>query len=179
MEFKFSRIEGLVEIFPRIFNDERGYFLESYNKETFARNGLTMDFVQDNHSLSSKGVLRGLHLQNAPHAQGKLVRVIKGKVIDVVVDIRKNSKTFGEVASFILDDKRHNMLFVPEGFAHGFATFEESIFVYKCTKGYNKETESGILWNDPKLKIDWQVENPIVSDKDKLLPTFDELMNSI
>lgn len=179
MEFKHSHIEGLIEIFPRVFHDERGYFLESYNEDTFIKNGLKLNFVQDNHSFSNKGVMRGLHLQKEPNAQGKLVRVIKGKVIDVVVDIRKKSKTFGEVATFILDDQKHNMVYVPEGFAHGFATFEDSIFVYKCTKGYHKESEGGILWNDPTLKIDWQVKNPIVSDKDKLLPTFEQLINSL
>jgi len=179
MEFKFSHIEGLVEIFPKIFTDERGYFLESYNATAFAKQGLDLTFVQDNHSFSHKGVMRGLHLQKKPFEQGKLIRVISGKVIDVVVDIRKNSKTFGQTASFILDDKKHNMLYVPEGFAHGFATFEDSIFVYKCTKGYSKEAESGILWNDPQLNIDWQVENPLVSDKDKMLPTFEELMKTI
>jgi dTDP-4-dehydrorhamnose 3,5-epimerase len=179
MEFKHSNLEGVVEIFPKVFQDERGYFLESYNESTFEKNGLKLNFVQDNHSWSHKGVLRGLHLQKDPNAQGKLVRVIKGKVIDVVVDIRKKSKTFGQWASFILDDKQHNMLYVPPGFAHGFATFEESVFVYKCTHGYHKESESGILWNDPKLAIDWKIENPIVSEKDKLLPTFDELIKSI
>lgn len=179
MEFKFSHIEGLVEIFPRIFNDERGFFLESYSKKVFASQGLDMDFVQDNQSFSTAGVLRGLHFQKAPFAQGKLVRVIKGRCIDVVVDIRKGSKTFGETASFILDDKRQNMVYVPEGFAHGFATFEETIFHYKCTNLYDKASEGGIVWNDPTLKIDWQIENPNVSDKDKILPTFEELIKSL
>lgn len=179
MEFKFSHIEGLVEIFPRIFNDERGFFFESYSKKVFASQGLNMDFVQDNQSFSTAGVLRGLHFQKAPFAQGKLVRVIKGRCIDVVVDIRKGSKTFGETASFILDDKRQNMVYVPEGFAHGFATFEETIFHYKCTNLYDKASEGGIVWNDPTLKIDWQIENPNVSDKDKILPTFEELIKSL
>lgn len=179
MEFKFSHIEGLVEIFPKILQDERGYFLESYNETVFAKHNIKLNFVQDNHSFSTKGVMRGLHLQKNPYAQGKLVRVIKGKVIDVVVDIRKNSKTFGETASFILDDKLHNMLYVPEGFAHGFATFEDSVFVYKCTNGYHKESESGILWNDKTLNIDWKIENLLISDKDKLLPTFEQLIHTL
>lgn len=179
MEFKFSHIEGLVEIFPRIFKDERGFFLETYSKKAFEANGIPTEFAQDNQSFSKKGVLRGLHLQKDPYAQGKLVRVIKGKCIDVVVDIRKGSKTFGEVATFILDEERQNMVYVPEGFAHGFATFEETIFHYKCTKWYNKESESGILWNDADLKINWQVENPIVSDKDQVLPTFKEFIKSL
>lgn len=179
MEFKRSKLEGLVEIFPRIFKDDRGYFFESYSEQSFLKNELKLDFAQDNHSFSHKGVLRGLHLQKDPHAQGKLVRVIKGKVIDVVVDIRPKSKTFGEYASFILDDIAHNMLYVPPGFAHGFATLEDSVFVYKCTHGYHKESESGILWNDPQLNIDWKVKNPLVSDKDQILPTFEQLMKSM
>lgn len=179
MEFKFCDIEGLVEIQPRVFKDERGYFFESYSESVFALHGLTMQFVQDNQSFSTKGVLRGLHLQKEPFAQGKLVRVISGKVLDVVVDIRKNSKTLGKSYSVLLDSEKQNMFYVPPGFAHGFVCFEDSIFSYKCTKGYNKASESGILWNDPALKIDWQVENPLVNTKDQELPTFEELMKTL
>ncbi len=179
MEFKFSHIEGVVEIFPKVFHDERGFFLETYSQKAFEANGIKMDFVQDNQSLSKAGVLRGLHLQKDPFAQGKLVRVIKGKCIDVVVDIRKGSKTFGETASFILDDVRQNLVYVPPGFAHGFATFEETIFHYKCTNVYNKASEGGILWNDPTLKIDWQMQNPNVSEKDAILPTFEEFIKTL
>lgn len=177
MEFLFHpTIEGLVEIVPKVFHDERGFFLESYSQKQFLVNGLTMQFVQDNQSFSKKRVLRGLHLQKKPFAQGKLVRVVKGKCLDVVVDIRKNSPTFGQWASYVLDDQKHNLLYVPEGFAHGFATFEDTIFHYKCTNFYDKASESGIIWNDSTLNIDWQVENPIVSAKDQELPTFNEFL---
>lgn len=179
MEFKFSHIEGVVEILPRIFKDDRGVFFECYSEKVFASNGLNMKFVQDNQSHSIKGVLRGLHMQKPPFAQGKLVRVIKGKCIDVVVDCRKNSKTYGQHASFILDEALQNMVYVPEGFAHGFATFDETIFHYKCTNYYDKASETGILWNDKDLNIDWQISNPLVSDKDAILPTFNELMKSL
>ena len=178
MEYPFF-IPLQYEIIPRVFHDERGFFFESYNQQTFAANGLNMNFIQDNQSFSTTGVLRGLHLQKAPYAQGKLVRVIKGKCIDVVVDIRKDSKTFGEVATFILDAERQNMVYVPEGFAHGFATFEDTIFYYKCTNVYHKASEGGILWNDPKLNINWQVKDPIVSDKDQILPTFEDFTKSL
>jgi dTDP-4-dehydrorhamnose 3,5-epimerase len=179
MEFRFSHIEGLVEIFPRVFHDERGFFFESYSKKNFEANGVFADFVQDNQSFSKKGVLRGLHLQKDPFAQGKLVRVIKGSCIDVVVDIRKNSKTFGQSASFILEEEKQNMLYVPPGFAHGFATFEDTIFFYKCTNFYDKNSESGILWNDKTLNIDWKIENPNVSEKDMVLPTFIDLIATL
>jgi dTDP-4-dehydrorhamnose 3,5-epimerase len=129
--------------------------------------------VQDNFSFSTAGVLRGLHFQKDPHAQGKLVRCMTGKVKDVIVDLRKSSPTFGQHASFILDADQGNMLYVPAGFAHGFVALEETIFVYKCTDFWNKEAESGLRWNDPSLQISWDIENPIVSDKDQILPLFD------
>ncbi|MDX2190091.1 MAG: dTDP-4-dehydrorhamnose 3,5-epimerase [Bacteroidota bacterium] len=179
MEFKETRFKGLVEIFPKIFGDERGYFFESYSEANFSKNGLNLKFVQDNQSFSTKGVLRGLHLQKPPFAQGKLVRVVQGKVLDVVVDVRKNEPTFGQSASFLLDSKIGNMVYVPEGFAHGFVTIEDALFLYKCTNIYNKDSESGIIWNDSKLNIDWQFANPLVSEKDKLLPTFDELIRTL
>jgi dTDP-4-dehydrorhamnose 3,5-epimerase len=129
--------------------------------------------VQDNFSFSTAGVLRGLHFQKDPHAQGKLVRCMTGKVKDVIVDLRTSSPTFGQHASFILDADQGNMLYVPAGFAHGFVALEETIFVYKCTDFWNKEAESGLRWNDPSLQISWDIENPIVSDKDQILPLFD------
>jgi dTDP-4-dehydrorhamnose 3,5-epimerase len=178
MEFRESYIKDLFEITPKVFGDERGYFLESYNEKAFKDHGITAKFVQDNQSFSVKGVLRGLHFQRPPFAQGKLVRVISGKVLDVAVDLRKDSPTFGKYDSFILDAKKANMVYVPEGFAHGFAALEDCIFAYKCTNLYNKESEGGINWADPSLNIDWGVRNPIVSEKDQVLKFLDELVAS-
>lgn len=179
MEFKYCEIDGLIEIQPKVFKDERGYFFESYSSAVFGQHGLDINFVQDNQSSSSKGVLRGLHLQKEPFAQGKLVRVITGKALDVVVDIRKNSKTLGKTYSVLLDAEKQNMFYVPPGFAHGFVCLEDAIFVYKCTNGYNKLSESGIRWNDPTLKIDWKIKNPLVNSKDQELPTFEDLIKSL
>lgn len=176
MQIKTTGIEGLVEIQPSIFNDDRGYFYEFYKEEAFHKQGITTKFVQENLSFSKKGVVRGLHLQLPPFQQAKLVSVISGKVMDVVVDVRKNSKTFGEVYYCLLESSRHNMLMVPEGFAHGFAALEDSVFFYKCSNFYNKESETGIVWNDPQLKIDWPVSNAILSEKDGLLPTLEDLL---
>jgi dTDP-4-dehydrorhamnose 3,5-epimerase len=173
MEFIKHRLSGVIECVPTKFHDERGYFYESYNQKRFAANGIPEDFVQDNFSFSTKGVLRGLHFQHNPHGQGKLVRVMTGKALDVVVDLRKDSPTFGQHEKIVLDADKGNMLYVPIGFAHGFVALEETIFVYKCTNFWNKDAESGIRWNDPKLGIDWGVENPIVSDKDQILPDFE------
>ncbi|MGA0555635.1 dTDP-4-dehydrorhamnose 3,5-epimerase [Larkinella sp. VNQ87] len=170
-----TSIEGLVELRPQTFKDSRGSFLETYNQQVFSTLGLPTHFVQDNQSFSTKGVLRGLHFQNAPFAQGKLVRVITGKVMDIAVDLREGSPTFGQYISFILDAERNNMAYIPEGFAHGFVALEDSIFSYKCTNIYNKASESGIIWNDPDLNIDWGIDNPIVSDKDQQLARFREL----
>lgn len=175
MEFRKTSIEGLIEVLPRIFGDERGYFLESYHKQTFADNGIPFEFVQDNQSLSSAGVLRGLHFQREPHAQGKLVRVIMGKVLDVAVDLRPGSPTFGKHEKFVLDAKIQNMVYIPAGFAHGFLALEQSLFTYKCTNFYNKASEGGIIWNDPDLGIDWGIENPNISQKDLELPQFKEI----
>lgn len=176
MEFKESYIKGLFEIQPKVFGDERGYFVETYNEKVFRDHGLTMKFVQDNQSFSTKGVLRGLHFQRPPFAQGKLVRVITGKVLDVAVDLRKDSPTFGKYDTFVLDAKKANMAWIPEGFAHGFVALEDTIFAYKCTNLYNKESEGGVNWADPSLNIDWGINNPIVSDKDKALMSLDELL---
>ena len=173
MKFVKSKLEGVIEILPSVFGDERGYFLESYNKDLFLKNGIDIDFVQDNQSLSSKGVLRGLHFQAPPYAQDKLVRVIKGSVLDVVVDVRKNSDTYGQFETFKLTEEDKNMLLVPKGFAHGFATLEDNtIFVYKCSNIYNKESEGGLKWNS--LNINWLIENPIISQKDEILPNFSD-----
>ncbi|MCF0074778.1 dTDP-4-dehydrorhamnose 3,5-epimerase [Dyadobacter sp. CY261] len=179
MQIKETSIAGLVEILPRVFEDDRGMFFESYNVEAFIKLGLPVNFVQDNQSFSKKGVVRGLHFQNAPFGQGKLVRVISGKVLDVAVDIRPDSPTFGKHEVFELSGERNNMAYIPEGFAHGFVALEDSIFSYKCTNLYSKESESGILWNDPDLNIDWGISDPIVSKKDLILPTFRSLFGEL
>ncbi len=178
MKVKTTPIEGLLVIEPQVFNDARGYFYESYNKQKFAEAGIDYEFIQDNQSLSQKGIIRGLHFQAPPYEQGKLVRVIQGAVKDVVVDIRKNSPTFGQHFSIVLTAQNKTMFFIPPGFAHGFETLEENtIFLYKCTNVYNKESEGGLLWNDPFLNINWQNNDPLISDKDKILPTFENLIS--
>ncbi len=173
MEFNTTRLKGVLEIIPRVFEDDRGYFFESYNAPFFRQNGIREEFVQDNQSYSVKGVIRGLHFQREPFAQGKLVRVIKGSVLDVVVDIRSDSPTFGQYESFLLTAENGKMIYLPPGFAHGFSTIEDAIFSYKCTNIYNKASEGGIIYNDPELAIEWQVKDPIVSLKDLELPTFE------
>jgi dTDP-4-dehydrorhamnose 3,5-epimerase len=173
MQFIQHDLPGVIECIPTKFHDDRGHFYESYNQTRFAANGITENFVQDNYSFSSAGVIRGLHFQKEPNGQGKLVRCMTGKVMDIVVDLRKSSPTFGQHGSYLLDAEIGNMLYVPVGFAHGFVALTETIFVYKCTDFWNKEAESGIRWNDPTLNIQWGVENPIVSDKDQILPLFD------
>lgn len=169
-------LSGLLEIYPTIYNDDRGWFYESYKKESFVAAGMDYTFVQENQSFSKKGVIRGLHFQREPFAQAKLAAVIYGKVLDVVVDLRPESKTFGQVYSCVLDSERRNMLMVPDGFAHGFSALEDSMFQYKCSNFYHKASEGGIIWNDPQLNIDWQVKNPIVSEKDQVLPTLEEYL---
>lgn len=168
-------IPDLFLVQPRVFEDPRGYFFESYNRQTFVEHGIDAQFVQDNQSLSHKGVLRGLHLQNPPFAQGKLVRVIKGAVRDIAVDIRKGSPTYGQWFSHELTESNKTMMWIPPGFAHGFLTLEDNtIFSYKCTNYYSKESEDCILWNDPDLGIDWGITNPILSEKDKQGKAFRE-----
>ena len=163
-----TEIEGLLIIEPRVFEDERGYFFESWSKDAFQNVGLDINFVQDNESLSSKGVVRGLHFQNPPFAQGKLVRVLKGSVLDVAVDIRKNSPTYGKHVSAHLCEENKTMFWIPPGFAHGFSTLENNtIFSYKCSGVYNKESEGSLMWNDTDLNIDWKIKNPIISEKDQ------------
>ena len=166
-------ISGLIIISPNVFEDPRGYFFESYSKKAFVEAGITEEFVQSNQSLSQKGVLRGLHFQHPPHAQSKLVRVIQGSVLDVALDIRKGSPTYGQHFSIVLSAQNKTMFYVPVGFAHGFLTLEDNtIFSYKCGNYYNKPAEDGILWNDSDLNIEWNVENPILSEKDKVNTLF-------
>ena len=172
-------IEGLFEIYPKIFEDYRGYFFESYSQRDFNLAGINYKFVQDNQSCSKKGVLRGLHFQvNNP--QGKLVRIIRGEIFDVAVDLRPRSSSFGKWFGLILDEKKHNQFFIPPGFAHGFLVLSEiCIFTYKCTDFYNPKDEGGIIWNDPSISINWpklDIEY-ILSDKDKILPSFSAIFN--
>ncbi|MCK0131084.1 dTDP-4-dehydrorhamnose 3,5-epimerase [Flavobacteriaceae bacterium F08102] len=172
MTIETTNIEGILIINPTVYSDSRGYFLESYNKERL-KDVLNVSFVQDNESLSQKGVLRGLHFQNPPYAQGKLVRVIKGSVLDVAVDIRKASPTYGQAYHKILSEENKTSLYIPEGFAHGFLVLEDNtIFSYKCTKYYHKPSEDAILWNDETLGIQWNIKNPILSEKDKNAQKF-------
>lgn len=178
MQVKTTGFEGLVEIIPNVFEDDRGWFFELYKEETFKKHNIHHSFVQENQSFSKKGVVRGLHLQLPPYAQAKLVTVITGKVLDVVVDLRITSKTFKQVYYCVLESSKHNMLMVPEGFAHGFAALEDSIFFYKCSNVYNRASESGIRWNDSELNINWKVENPTLSEKDSELPTLTDLLGN-
>ena len=175
MEVIQTPIEGLLILKPSVFTDHRGYFFESWNKELFSNIGIKLDFVQDNQSFSNKGVLRGLHFQNPPFAQGKLVRVIRGSVLDVVVDIRKDSLTFGQYFSIELSEENHIIFWIPPGFAHGFVALEDNtVFSYKCTETYNKASEGALLWSDKDLNINWQINNPIVSDKDNRAISFSD-----
>lgn len=168
MELIETGFKDLILINPRVFKDDRGYFFESYNKDKFADIGIHAEFTQDNQSLSNKGIVRGLHFQSPPHAQGKLVRVIKGAVQDVVLDIRKNSPTYGKHYVVDLTEDNFLMLYIPPGFAHGFATLSDNtIFSYKCTDTYHPETEGGLAWNDREFGIKWAFTNPVLSEKDK------------
>lgn len=178
MQIKKLSIEGLLLIEPAVFYDERGYFLESYNEARFVNAGITERFVQDNHSVSAKGVLRGLHYQRPPYEQGKLVRVVRGAAVDIVVDIRKSSPFYGKYVSVTLTEENRNMLWIPPGFAHGFLALEDNtVFLYKCTKVYHKASENGIIWNDPDLGIDWNWNEPVVSEKDRELGMFRDLIS--
>jgi len=169
-------ISGLLIIQPSVFNDDRGFFFESYNKERYQEFGIPIEFVQDNISNSKKGTVRGLHYQVGEKAQGKLCQVIEGEVLDVAVDIRFGSQTFGKHFSLILNSETKFQLWIPTGFAHGFSVLsEEAIFSYKCTNYYSKADERAILFNDPDLKIDWKVEHPIVSEKDLKANKFKEI----
>jgi len=173
MEVKQTKLEGVLVLSPDVYRDERGSFFETYNDFKFRAFGMpsALDFVQDNQSESHKGVLRGLHFQRDPNSQGKLVRVVKGSVLDIVVDLRKRSPTFGSYHVQIIDER--TFLWVPKGFAHGFLSLEDNtIFCYKVTAPYTPSLQSGIRWNDPNLNLPWGIENPIVSEKDKELPNF-------
>ena len=181
MPFTETEIPGLLIFEPEVFEDDRGYFFESYNEARFNRQGIFVQWVQDNQSSSQGGVIRGLHYQLPPFAQTKLVRVLKGKILDVAVDIRKGSPTFGKSVSIVLSAKNKKQLLIPKGFAHGFSVLSDKADVfYKCDTYYNKESEAGILFNDKDLNIDWGVPDDmiIVSEKDKLHPSFRDCINT-
>lgn len=179
MEIEKTELEGCVILKPRIFNDDRGYFFESFNEAKFNEvTGTQTRFVQDNQSFSSYGVLRGLHAQSGEHVQAKLVRVLAGEVLDVAVDARPESATFGKHVAVKLSAENHLQLFIPRGFLHGFVVLSETaVFAYKCDNYYNKESEKGVIYNDPALNIDWLIaaEDAALSDKDIILPTFSEV----
>ena len=181
MEVIKTPIEGVLIIEPRVFGDKRGYFFESFNAREFAeKTGLQITFVQDNESMSHYGVLRGLHFQCPPFAQSKLVRVVKGRVLDVAVDIRKNSPTFGKHVSVELSEENHRQFFMTKGFAHGFSVLsDEAIFQYKCDEFYAPHSEGAIAWNDPDLAIDWKIpmSQVLLSEKDMLHPLFREFQS--
>ena len=181
MPFTQTSIPGLLIFDPKVFEDSRGYFFESYNQEVFRAAGITIDFVQDNQSSSQFGVIRGLHYQLHPYAQTKLLRVFVGSILDVAVDIRKNSPTFGKSFSIELSAENKKQLFIPKGFAHGFSVLSDHAEVfYKCDSFYNKDSEAGILYNDPSLDIDWKIPagKEIISEKDKGLSLFAECRNN-
>lgn len=181
MEIIQTPIQGLLVIKPRVFEDERGYFYESYNRKKYADLGINTDFCQDNQSKSSYGVVRGLHYQLQPYSQSKLVSAIRGTVWDVAVDLRKNSPTFGQWYGVELSEENKLQFLIPKGFAHGFSVLSEiAVFSYKCDEYYNPQSEAGIIYNDASLKVDWKIplDKAIVSDKDKILPFFkDAKMN--
>ncbi|MCD6155401.1 MAG: dTDP-4-dehydrorhamnose 3,5-epimerase, partial [Candidatus Verstraetearchaeota archaeon] len=177
MPFQFKRLEipEVILIEPKVFQDERGFFMETYKYSDFAAFGIAERFVQDNHSRSVKGVLRGLHYQNPPHAQGKLIRVVVGEIFDVAVDIRKGSPTYGKWVGVKLSAENRRMLYIPPGFAHGFCVLSDvAEVVYKVTAEYAPECEAGIIWNDPGIGIEWPIKHPIISSKDAQWPTLRE-----
>lgn len=170
MKITQTHLEGLLVIEPTLFTDSRGYFYESFNEQKFKDAQIPHHFVQDNQSMSMRGAVRGLHFQHPPHAQAKLVRVTQGAVYDVAVDIRKHSPTYGQHFGIELNHTNHLMLFIPVGFAHGFATLQDhSVFQYKCSALYNPNSDDGIFWNDPNIGISWPVSNPLISNKDQNL----------
>lgn len=181
MPFTTTPLEGLLIFEPRVFEDSRGYFFEAYNKSAFEAEGLSYNFVQDNQSFSTYGVVRGLHYQQNPHAQCKLVRALQGRILDVAVDIRKSSPTYGQVFAVELTSENRKQLLIPAGFAHGFSVLSETaVVMYKCDALYNKESEGGIIYNDPELAIDWQLPDgaAVVSDKDLVLPSLADCKNN-
>ena len=170
-----TKLKGVMIIEPRVFNDQRGYFMELYQCERYRENGINCNFVQDNLSYSIQNTLRGLHYQH-PHPQAKLVNVIRGKVFDVAVDIRRGSPTFGQWEGVVLSGDNHRQLFIPEGFAHGFCVLSEyAIFSYKCSDIYTPEAEGGIAWNDPRIGIKWPLKNPLLSENNQKYPCLEDL----
>ncbi|HDD43863.1 MAG TPA: dTDP-4-dehydrorhamnose 3,5-epimerase [Candidatus Desulfofervidus auxilii] len=180
MPFKFKKLEipDVILIEPVVFTDERGFFIETFKTSDFKANNISYEFVQDNHSKSRKGVLRGLHYQLKPMEQGKLVRCIKGKIWDVAVDIRKGSPWYRKWVGVELSEKNKLMLWIPPGFAHGFVALEDAEVIYKCTKEYAPQYDRGIIWNDPELAIHWPIKNPILSLKDANLPNLKDAENN-
>lgn len=179
MFIKESNLKGVKIIEPKVFSDYRGFFYESFNLKEFQKNFSNINFVQDNLSLSYKNVLRGLHFQLQPYAQGKLVSVVRGAVIDVVVDLRLKSRSFGKYDKFLLSEYNKLQLWIPPGFAHGFYTLEDNtLFSYKCTNYYNKESEQTLIWNDPELSIIWDTETPIISEKDSTANTLKHIIEN-
>ena len=179
MNFIKTKIEGVYIVEPKIFNDARGYFFESYNQNEFISGGIQNRFIQDNQSKSSYGVIRGLHMQLPPYSQAKLVRVLQGKVLDVAVDVRKNSPTFGKHVAVELSDENQRQLFIPRDFLHGFSVLSDTaIFAYKVDRPYNKESEFGIRYDDPEINIDWKIpaEKVITSEKDRIANSLHDLL---
>lgn len=176
-EFKRQKIGDIILVKPKVFGDNRGFFMESYKKSDFFANGIKVEFNQDNHSKSTKGVLRGLHYQAKPYGQAKLVRCSKGRIYDVAVDIRPNSETFGQYVKVELSEDNKQMLFIPEGFAHGFVALTDEVeLLYKASGEYNPLADRGVLWNDKDINIDWEIDfEPILSDKDKVQPKLSEI----
>lgn len=178
MQFEKTSLDKVWLIKPRIFEDDRGHFLESFRKEIFKEQGVEYDFVQDNISTSTKGTVRGLHYQKAPYSQAKLVMAVYGEILDVAVDIREDSPTFGKHFSSVLNDKNRHMMLVPSGFAHGFSVLSDTATVaYKCDQYYHKKTERGLRWNDPVLGIDWKTKTPILSEKDQKQPLLKDIQS--
>jgi len=178
LEITRFEIKGLALLTPQLIKDERGYFYESYRKDFFDTHFGDTNFIQDNQSTSQKGTLRGLHFQAPPFAQGKLVRVLQGAVIDIAIDIRKDSLTYGKYQKVMLSAENHLQFWIPPGFAHGFLTLmENTIFCYKCTNIYNKLSEGGLCYNDKKINIDWEIQKPIISEKDLLYPDFNNFLS--
>lgn len=176
-EFERQKIEEVILVKPKVFGDNRGFFMESYKKSDFFENGINVEFNQDNHSKSTKGVLRGLHYQAKPYAQAKLVRCSKGRIYDVAVDIRPNSKTFGKYVKVELSEDNKQMLFIPEGFAHGFVALTDEVeLLYKASGEYAPQADRGVLWCDKDININWEIDfEPILSDKDKVQPNLCEI----
>jgi dTDP-4-dehydrorhamnose 3,5-epimerase len=176
-EFEKQKIEDVILVKPKVFGDNRGFFMESYKKSDFYANGINVEFNQDNHSKSAKGVLRGLHYQAAPYEQAKVVRCAKGRIYDVAVDIRPDSKTFGQYVKVELSEENKHMLYIPAGFAHGFVALSDEVeLLYKASGEYNPQADRGIIWNDPDINIDWEIDfDPMLSEKDSKQPMLKEV----